>query len=268
MVSEVDGVKIIEWNSPTTKIRHISEQFHSPGAANELTSFTVPRGLARIPHTKPNDKKFEIMFLPMNAKHDFEITENQQVYTLQEKPRYQFSHKPDREVFQRKYRSRRGLEMIQALTIHSEKEKYIAQDIHLKVWRKDELDEEPTFSFVHHEKGQTTRHVEYKIRWFRRTPELKGDRRLIMRAYSQESDLDYGPRNEEGIKKGSTFLRRMSRESSKSRSPSNSSLVTMLYERDVRGITPPSDVQRLGYLDIEFRTSKRKSSQPSGLAVD
>jgi hypothetical protein len=258
-VSEVEGIKIVEWHNQTTKIKHF-RKLRNLCWLNWFNLNIVPPGTTRIPHTKPNDTKCEVSFIPKGTKHSVEVFENNTCSLIATTPRYLFSHKPDRETFQRKLRGRKYLEMIQAKIIHSERDKYIAKDVHLKVWCRDELDEEPTFSFSHHEEGQINHNVEYKVRWFKRTVEAKGDHRLILRVYSQESDLEYGPKAEEPSRRASTFgnmIRRKSGGSSQSRSPSMSPALSTLY--DTKGITPPASVHDLGYLDIEFQSSKCKS---------
>lgn len=114
-------------------------------------------------------------FLPRSTRHTFEITDSSGTHKLQEIPRCYFSHKPDRETFQRKVRNRKFLEMVQALVVHSREEKYIAKDVHLKIWRTNATDDSPILSFAHHEKGHGNHHVEYKIRWFKCSPEFKGE---------------------------------------------------------------------------------------------
>ncbi|KAK8021760.1 hypothetical protein PG990_006898 [Apiospora arundinis] len=237
-VEETGQFRIVEWTTARMRLRHF-----------------IPRNETRIPYTKPNDKSLEVSFLPRSTRHTIEITDSDGTRTIQEIPRYYFRHKPDRETFQRKVRNRQFLEMVQALVVHSGKEKYIAKDVHLKIWRTNASDDSPILSFAHHEKDQSSHHVEYKIRWFKRTPEFKGENRLILRVYSQESDLEYGPSNEEPPARRPSFGDRIRRRNSGgSRSPSVSGRpAAVLYEQ--KGEVPPANVQRLGYLDIEFQTS-------------
>ncbi|KAK7923753.1 hypothetical protein PG985_007824 [Apiospora marii] len=238
LVQETGEYRIVEWTMTGMRLRH-----------------SIPRNETRIPYTKPNDKNLEVSFLPRSTRHTFEITDSSGIHKLQEIPRYYFSHKPDRETFQRKVRNRQFLEMVQALVVHSREEKYIAKDVHLKIWRTNAADDSPILSFAHHEKGHGSHHVEYKIRWFRRSPEFKGETRLVLRVYSQESDLEYGPDMEEQptTRRPSFSGIIMRRNSSRSRSPSVSSrTASVLYEQ--KGEIPPANVQRLGYLEIEFQT--------------
>ncbi|KAK8083980.1 hypothetical protein PG996_002761 [Apiospora saccharicola] len=243
LVQETGEFRIVEWTMTEMRLRHF-----------------IPRNETRIPYTKPNDKTLEVSFLPRSTRHTFEITDSSGTHKVQEIPRYYFTHKPDRETFQRKVRNRQFLEMVQALVVHSREEKYIAKDVHLKIWRTNATDDSPILSFAHHEKGHGSHHVEYKIRWFKRSPEFKGETRLILRAYSQESDLEYGPDTEQQqpTRRPSFGDIIMRRNSNRSRSPSVSSSRMVLYEQ--KGEVPPPNVQRLGYLDIEFQTESRKSS--------
>ncbi|KAK8127066.1 uncharacterized protein PG998_002825 [Apiospora kogelbergensis] len=238
-VQETGQFRIVEWVTTRMRLRHF-----------------IPRNETRIPYTKPNDKTLEVSFLPWSTRHTVEINDSGGTRTLQETPRYYFKHKPDRETFQRKVRNRQFLEMVQALVVHSREEKYIAKDVHLKIWRTNATDDSPILSFAHHERDQSSHHVEYKIRWFKRSPEFKGDTRLILRVYSPESDLDYGPASiEEAPTRRPSFGDRiMRRNSGRSPSPSVSGRTTaVLYEQ--KGEVPPANVQRLGHLDIEFQTS-------------
>ncbi|KAI1381219.1 hypothetical protein F4677DRAFT_119527 [Hypoxylon crocopeplum] len=253
-VVDIEGVGVIEWSNVNsgTRIRHV-----------------LP-GRSPIPFTKPDDKMFRVFFLPRDTKHRFEIARGDTTENRLEQPHYQFDHKPDRETFQKKLRTCDYLSMIRALKIHSAKEKDIAIKIHLKVWRRNDQDDEPTFSFAAHEIGQASHHSEFKIRWFKKTPELKGETRLILRVYSTDSDLDYGPRPDPppATRRSSTiraFTRRMSGDSnqtnssrSTSRSPSAGPSSLRLY--DCKGKEPPPKVQELGYLEIEFLNSELRKS--------
>ncbi|KAK7941463.1 uncharacterized protein PG986_013850 [Apiospora aurea] len=243
-VQETGEFRIVEWTMAGIRLRHF-----------------IPRNETRIPYPKPNDKTLEVSFLPRSTKHTFEITDGHGTCTTQEIPRYYFTHKPDRETFQRRVRNRQFLEMVQALVVHSREEKYIAKDVHLKILRTDAADDLSILSFAHHEKGHGSHHVEYKIRWFKRSPELKGETRLLLRMYSPESDLEYGPDVDEQPTRRPSFGERiMRRNSSRSRSPSASGrTASVLYEQ--KGEVPPTNVRRLGYLEIEFQTSMCNARQ-------
>ncbi|KAI1780298.1 hypothetical protein F4818DRAFT_2004 [Hypoxylon cercidicola] len=259
-VSDLDGVRVVDWiNTPATvQIRH----YVSPDRC-------------RILHTIPNDAKYQAFFLPRDVKHRFEITlASGTPESLLEKIDYQFDHKPDRETFQRRLRGREYLTMVQATKIHSTLEKDIARIVHLKVWRRDDQDEEPTFSFAAHRKYQESHHVEYKIRWFKKTPELRGDNKLILRLYSVDTDLDYGPPLDEPRRKPSAIkaiTRRMSGDSnqasashshshSRSRSRSSSAGPPTLILYDYKGKEPPAEVRDLGDLEIEFANPELRRS--------
>ncbi|KAI1084871.1 hypothetical protein F5B20DRAFT_591904 [Whalleya microplaca] len=246
-VSDLDEMRVVEWSGDGVRIKHF-----------------ISRGTRGIPFTKHKDNKLEVSFLPREAKHQFEITDETTTEVIQDRPRYQFDHKTDREIFQRRVRSREYLEMIHVVRIHREGERNIAIGVHCKVWRRDALDNEPTFSFAALEKGQANHHVEYKIRWFKKTPELKGDNKVVLRVYSPESDLDYGPQPHEPEKRSLTIglvVRRMSgspNQPTQSRLPSVSAPPLMLYE--FKGMKPPDDARDLGYLEFEFENSKLREN--------
>ncbi|KAF2965662.1 hypothetical protein GQX73_g7928 [Xylaria multiplex] len=217
--------RIIDWSGPQIRVQH----FH----------MLVPSGVKRIPYTKPNDPKMEVTFLPLGSKHRFEITTPDGSETRHDRFKYQFTHKSDRETFQRRVRIRQSLKMIQVVNIHKSKEENIAMDVHLKVWGpRNEQDTNPTFSFA------------YLSR--------KGEKRLILRPYSDDTDLHYGPAVDDSNRRSSTFKewkRKMSIGSNASvgsRSPPIGSPPAVLYE--VKGETAPEYVRKLGYLDIEFES--------------
>lgn len=150
--------------------------------------------------------------------------------------------------------------MIQALVVRSVSGRHIAKDVHLKVWSRGDGDETPTFSFAHHGLNEVNHQEEYTIRWFKETPELRDPAKLILRAYSMETDLNYGQRPEQLPRRSSTFgsiFRRPSDNANTSRPPSISMSTQSLYE--TKGIPPPPAVQRLGGIEIEFQSSSRKS---------
>lgn len=199
-------------------------------------------------------------------QHVFEVTENGVFFEISERPRYHFNHKPDRESFQRRFRGCQYLEIIQAKVI-SEGGRLVAKDVHLKVWSRGELDEEPTMSFAHHGAKEINHQVEYKIRWFKKTPEVRDSTKLVLRTYSLESDLDYGVLPEEQSTKRFGIIRRLSGSSSKSRSPSVNGLLQPLYDANTKGITPPRAVQELRSIEIEFQSPRRSFPLPSHLMI-
>ncbi|KAJ8119248.1 hypothetical protein ONZ43_g3762 [Nemania bipapillata] len=190
----------------------------------------IPPGPKGIPYTKPNNLKIEVTFLPHNSEHWFEITKStDETKRSSEKFRYQFTHKEDCDIFQRQVR----------------------------VWARDNHDIDPTFSFAYLGEDEPNHHVEYKIRWFKKEPERKGDTRLILRPYSEDTDLSYGPAADDPAKKGGHIkglIRRMSGSpsvSSSSHSPSIGQSLAVLYGG--KGKAAPED-EKLGYLDIEFQS--------------
>ncbi|KAI0913620.1 hypothetical protein F4823DRAFT_20451 [Ustulina deusta] len=231
--------QIIDWRGSHARVRHF-----------------LPLGTRGIPYTKPNDPKMEVTFLPRGTTHRFEITTPDGSISKNDKARYQFTHKVDREMFQRRVRVRQSLQMIQVVRIHKSKEENIAMNIHLKVWVRNEQDTNPTFSFASLSKDEPNHHVEYIIRCFKREPERKGEKRLILRPYSEDTDLNYGPASSEKTSKFTDLRRKMSINSTVSigsRSPSlGNSPTILLYEG--KGKTAPEQVRRLGYLDIEFES--------------
>ncbi|RWA09466.1 hypothetical protein EKO27_g5641 [Xylaria grammica] len=240
-VHEGETERIIEWYSPPIRVRHF-----------------LPSDKSRIPYTKPNDAKVEVTFLPLGSKHRFEITTPDGSESKSTKFKYQFTHKMDREVFQRRVRMRQSLQTVQVVKIHKLKEENIAMDVHLKVWARNEQDTDPTFSFAYLGKHELNNHVEYMIRWFKKEPERKGEKRLILRPYSEDTNLHYGPTIDDSIKRSSTFKdlkRKMSIGSNASLGSHSSSIgnsPAVLYEG--KGETAPEHVRRLGYLDIEFES--------------
>ncbi|KAI1188409.1 hypothetical protein F5B17DRAFT_395806, partial [Nemania serpens] len=238
-----DKGRIVDWSSPRIKVRHI-----------------LPPGSKQIPYTKPNNAKNEVTFLPHDSEHRLEITTPENgVKTIKDRVRYQFSHKADRDIFQRQIRSRQTLHLIQVVQIHTSSEKNVAMHAHLKVWSRNEHDMEPTFSFPYLGKNEPNhQHVEYKIRWFRKEPERRTDTRLKLYPYSEDADLSYGPAVEDANKKSQpvrNIIRRMSGSSyaaSTSHSPSASSGSAVLY--DWKGKPPPEDF-KLRYLEFEFQSS-------------
>ncbi|KAI0425814.1 hypothetical protein F5Y09DRAFT_334662 [Xylaria sp. FL1042] len=238
-VHEGEMGRIIEWHGSQIQVRHF-----------------LPSGIGRIPYTKPNDLKMEVTFLPRGSKHQFEITTPEASERKNEKFRYQFTHKADREIFQRRIRLRQSLQMVQVVRIHKHKEENIAINVHLKVWGRSEKMLDPTFSFACFGKNESNHHEEFVIRWFRREPDRKGEKRLILRPYSEDTDLNYGPGSNERSSAFRELRRRMSMNSSVSLGsrPSavgNSSAI-ILYEG--KGETAPEHVRRLGCLDIEFES--------------
>ncbi|KAI0541441.1 hypothetical protein GGR58DRAFT_498241 [Xylaria digitata] len=241
-VHEGETERIVDWSSPQIRVRHF-----------------LPSDVSQIPYTKPNDPKMEVTFLPLGSKHRFEITTPDGSESRRDKFKYQFTHKSDRETFQRRIRIRQSLKMVQVVKIHKSKEENIAMDVHLKVWGpRNEQDTYPTFSFAYLGKYEPNHHVEYKIRWFKKEPERKGEKRLILRPYSDDTDLHYGPAVDDSNRRNSTFRefrRKMSIGSNASlgsRSPPIGNSPAVLYE--VKGETAPEHVRRLGYLDIEFES--------------
>ncbi|KAI0466302.1 hypothetical protein F4859DRAFT_497689 [Xylaria cf. heliscus] len=242
-------------------------QVYEDGTARVIECFSsqariqhyLPSGISRIPFTKPEDSKMEVTFLPRRSKHRFEIiTTPDGPKSLLDEFSYQFTYKVDRERFQRQVRTRQSLQIVRAVRIHTAEEKNIAMDIHLKVWARNEDDTAPTISFAWLGENGSKHHVEYIIRWFKNEPERTGKKRprLIMRPYTEDTDLSYLSATDDPSKKNSTFKdfkRRVSSGSSisfASRSPSLSNLPGVLYEW--KGKTAPDHVRELGYLDIEF----------------
>lgn len=222
-----------------------------------------------IPYTIPEDKKgIRVLFLPRNKHHQFEISRpGIEVQNFHDVPEYVFARKVDREAFQQKFRGCDSLELIRALKIHNNLERDIAIKVHLKVWRWNEQHDGPTFSFAAHEIGHASHHVEYVIRWFKKSPELRGDNKLKLKVNSKETGAEEDPALDALRKRSSTIGSRMRRLSgsqlrftdsgSRSRSP-------VLY--DCQGIEPPNEVRRLGYIEIEFKTQDRKS-RPTQLVL-
>ncbi|KAI1419532.1 hypothetical protein F5Y12DRAFT_793700 [Xylaria sp. FL1777] len=230
--------RVIDWHNSQKRVRHI-----------------LPLGARRIPYTKPNDPKIEVTFLPRGSKHQFEITTPNGSESKNEKFRYQFTHKADREIFQRRVRIRQSLQMIQVVRIHKFKEENIAMNVHLKVWGRNDRVPEPTLSFASLSKSEPNHHEEYAIRWFKREPERKGEKRLILRPYSEDTDLNYGPPSNEKSSAFKEMRRKISITSNVSigsRSPSIGTTSAILYEG--KGETAPEQVRKLGFLDIEFES--------------
>ncbi|KAI1204527.1 uncharacterized protein F4807DRAFT_328823 [Annulohypoxylon truncatum] len=255
-ILDSDGNRVAEWynTSSGVTIQHF-----------------VPSGCC-IPHTKPTDEKLRVSFLPPSTKHHFRITEaDQQAVDLEDRAQYQFARKMDRDIFQQNLRGYESLEIIRASKIHSAAKKDIATLEHLKVWRQTDYDDKPTISFAAHGVGRPLHHEEFYIRWFKRTPELKGDTRLILRMYSKESDHEKLLETEGARRRSSTFgskVRKLSgnsshggpsRPKSRSRSSSSKAPAPVLYEY-FQGIEPPSDIRNLGHLEIEFKDSELRRS--------
>ncbi|KAI0869488.1 hypothetical protein GGS24DRAFT_511833 [Hypoxylon argillaceum] len=240
-VYEDEKRRVIDWLGPQVRIRHF-----------------LPLGPRGIPYTKPKNPKIEVTFLPHSSEHWFEITtSSDETKRLSEKARYQFTQKADRDIFQRQVRVRQYLQMVEVVKIHTWKERNVAMDVHLKVWARNNQDIDPTFSFAYLGQTEPNHHVEYKIRWFKKEPERKGDTRLILRPYSEDTDLGYGPAADDPGKKGGHIkglIRRMSGSPNvafASHSPSIGHSPVVLYEG--KGKAAPED-ERLGYLDIEFQS--------------
>ncbi|KAI1454122.1 hypothetical protein F4805DRAFT_333656 [Annulohypoxylon moriforme] len=255
-VFDSDGNRVVEWYNTSSVVT--------------IWHFVPNR--CSIPHTKPTDEKFRVFFLPPSNKHHFRITgADNQTEDLEDRAEYQFARKIDRETFQQNLRGYDSLEMIRASKIHSAAEKDIATLEHLKVWRQTDHDDKPTFSFAAHGVGHPLHNEEFYIRWFKKTPELKGDTRLILRVYSKESDQEEGLEIEGARRRSSTFgdkVRKLSgssshgsssRPNSRSRSSSSKAPAPVLYEY-CQGIDPPSDVRNLGYLEIEFKDSELRKN--------
>ncbi|KAI1382810.1 uncharacterized protein F4822DRAFT_422679 [Hypoxylon trugodes] len=242
--------RVIEWHNP-----------HST-----ITVLHYVHGNSSIPHTIPEDKRSRVFFLPKDVKHNFKVTKaDGQPQTISGKPEYEFYRKADREVFQKNIRDCESLEMIRALKMHSAADNNIAIKFHLKVWRKNSLNDKPTFSFAAHEIGQPNHQVEFLIRWFKKTPELKGDHKLILKVYSGEPDPETEPETD-ATKRRLSFRRQSlnstqtstSRSSSRQRSSSARAPLPTLYE--FQGIEPPGDVRKLGHLEIEFLTQELRKA--------
>ncbi|KAI1311852.1 hypothetical protein F5Y03DRAFT_291272 [Xylaria venustula] len=238
-VYEGETGRIIDWRSSGIQVRHF-----------------LPPGNRRIPYTKPNDSKMEVTFLPRGLPHQFEITTPGGSNMKNERFRYQFTHKVDRETFQLRVRVRQSLQMVQVVRIHKYKEENIAMSVHLKVWGRSEKVTDPTFSFASLSKNESNHHEEYSLRWFRREIERKGERRLILRPYSEDTDLNYSPGSSERSSAFKELRRRMSVNSNGSpgsRPSSMSNSPATLYEG--KGETAPEYVRRLRFLDIEFEST-------------
>jgi hypothetical protein len=207
----------------------------------------------------------EVTFLPRASKHEFEITTACGSKTIKEEFRYQFTYKPDRETFQRRIRNRQYLDVVQVVKIHTSVEKNVAIDVHLKVWRRDDKDMEPKFSFAWLGKNKPNRHVEYVIRWFKKHPDLGSDNRLILKPYSDDTDLSYGPAAAGDSGKRSSIFRSLTSKMSggpnvafASHSPSIGGVPVVLY--DLKGKPPPREVCNLGDLVIKFPSPSREYS--------
>lgn len=230
----------------------------------------MPPGPKQIPYTQPNNSKNEVTFLPHDSEHLLEITTPENgAKNIKDRVRYQFTHKADRDIFQRQVRARQTLHSMQVLRIHTSREKCVARNDHLKVWSRNDRDMEPTFSFPYLGKNEPGhQHVEYKIRWFRKEPERRGDTQLRLYPYSEDTNLSYGRTTsiDDSNKKSQnvkSIIRRMSGSSyvlPTSSSPSNSSNSTLLY--DGKGTPAPEDL-KLRYLEFEFQNSTRQSSPKS-----
>ncbi|KAK5632566.1 hypothetical protein RRF57_008280 [Xylaria bambusicola] len=194
----------------------------------------------------------EVTFLPRGSKHHFQITRLGGCENRNESFRYQFTYKVDRENFQAQVRMRQSLQMIQVVRINRSKEENIAMNVHLKVWAGNEQEIDPTLSFASLSKNEPNHNVEYTVRWFKREPERKGDKRLILRPYSEDTDLNYGPTTSE---KSSTFKDLKRRVSIGSNTSSISNSHVLFYEG--KGVPAPDHVRKLGYLDIEFESLGR-----------
>ncbi|KAI1120845.1 hypothetical protein F5Y10DRAFT_272672 [Nemania abortiva] len=238
-----DRGRIIDWFSPQIRVRHF-----------------LPSGTKGIPYTKPKNPKIEVAFLPHGSEHSFEVTTaSEGIKRTSEKCRYQFTNRMDREIFQRQVRTRQYLQTVEVLKIHTPQEKNVAVHVHLKVWSRNDQDVDPTFSFAYLGPNEPNHHVEYKIRWFRREPERKGDKRLILQPYSEDTDLSYGPASDDTSRKSISgtlkdIRRRMSTSpvtTFTSHSPSTGHPPVVLY--DGKGRAAPEEV-KLGYLDMEFQT--------------
>ncbi|KAI0900636.1 hypothetical protein F4806DRAFT_163557 [Annulohypoxylon nitens] len=254
-VFDSDNNRVVEW--------------YNTGSGVTIWHYVPNR--CSIPHTKPTDEKFRVFFLPPSTKHHFKITgADNQTEDVDDRAEYQFARKIDRETFQQNLRGYDSLEMIRASKIHSAGEKDIATLEHLKVWRQTDHDDKPTFSFAAHGAGHPLHNEEFYIRWFKKTPELKGDTRLILKLYSKGNDQEDGIEIEGARRRSSTFgdkVRKLSgssshggsRPSSRSRSSSSKSPAPVLYEC-CQGIEPPSDVRNLGHLEIEFKDSELRKN--------
>ncbi|KAI0407834.1 hypothetical protein F4802DRAFT_488979 [Xylaria palmicola] len=233
-----EGRRVIEWSNPQIRIRHF-----------------LPMGVNRIPHTKPEDPKMEVTFLPRGSKHRFEITTPTGPQIITDEVRYLFTNNLHQEAFQRQVRARPFSQTVQVLRIHTAMEKNIAINVHLQVWARNGQDTDATFSFAHSGKNEPSHHVEYVTRWFKNQPERKGENRLILYPYSEDTDLSYRPTGG-SHGKGSSFnepKREVSTSSSQSlgsRSPSVGNNSGVLYAGE--GKTAPEHVREEGYLDIEF----------------
>ncbi|KAI1762739.1 hypothetical protein GGR53DRAFT_400955 [Hypoxylon sp. FL1150] len=216
-----------------------------------------------ILHTVPNNVNSRASFLPRDLNHRFEITSlasGTMKASFMDMIVYQFDQKSDREIFQRKLRGYEYLAMIHVTRISNTLEKEIAGMAHLKVWRRNDRDDEPTFSFTTHQSNKASHHLEYKIRWFEKTPELRGENQLILRLYSTEVDLEYGPPLDEPSRKSPTLRatgRRLcgdfsSASASHSRSRPSSANVSASKMYEYKGIYPPTEARSQGDLEMEF----------------
>ncbi|KAI1108282.1 hypothetical protein F5Y14DRAFT_445580 [Nemania sp. NC0429] len=231
-------VWIADWSSPQIRVRHI-----------------LPSGPRRIPYTKPNTN--EVTFLPHNSEHQLEITTPEYgAKSIKDRIKYVFTHKEDRDRFQRQVRTRENLQVIQVVRIHTSREKNVAIGAHLKVWSRNDHDTEPTFSFPY--LGRDHQHVEYKVRWFRKEPEKRKETLLRLYPYSEDVNLSYGPPGDVPNDKNQAIRNRIRRMSgissapSTSRSSFTSSDSAVLY--DCQGSQPPADF-KLKYLEFEFQSS-------------
>ncbi|KAI0436655.1 hypothetical protein F4803DRAFT_541482 [Xylaria telfairii] len=243
-------------------------QVYDDGTARIIESFNhqtqtrvrhyLPEETKRIPFTKPEDTRMEVTFLPRRSKHKFEITTQDGPKSILDEFSYQFTYKVDRERFQRQVRLRQFLQIVRVVRIHTSEEKNIAMDVHLKVWARNEDDTAPTISFAWLGENGSKHHVEYIIRWFKNEPERRGKKRprLILRPYTEDTDLSYRSATDDPSRRSSTFRefrRRVSSASSMSfasRSTSVSNFPGVLYEWN--GKIPPDHIRALGYLEIEF----------------
>ncbi|KAI0473824.1 hypothetical protein GGR56DRAFT_551578 [Xylariaceae sp. FL0804] len=260
-VSDAHGRRTICWSLP---LRDFQVRHYLPITAS-----------GRIPYTKPNDPKRQVSFCPFEERHSFDIISGDisgaSIRSIEAQPKYSFSRKADRDAFQRNVRPRQHLETVEALKIHT-LEGEIALIVHLKIWRRDEFDAEPTISFAQHRKHDVRRHVEYTIRWFERAPELRKANRVVLRLRTPVSD---------GRRRSSTSTKRFSISGHGRRTSGSvpSSLTSPVLPSGSSGSTssgssgvPPGPTEQLlytsasleappeirsqGYLDIEFKNSK------------
>ncbi|KAI0007261.1 hypothetical protein F4779DRAFT_643372, partial [Xylariaceae sp. FL0662B] len=242
-LSKLDEAMVVEWLRDRRRIKHY-----------------IPRGTRGIPFTKPNDSKLELSFLPRGSKHQFEIIDGTTIEIIRDIPKYQFSHKSDWKIFQRRVRARAYLEIIPVVRIHREAEINNAMGVHLKVWGGVDLDNEPTLSFADLGESQFNSHVEYKLCWFKTTPELRGVNRVILWPHPPGSDLEHRPQPQGPGRPASTIgpvaggMPWNPNQSMPSRSQSISAPPAALYQ--CKGVRPSGDVRALGYLEIEFENSE------------